>query len=118
MDTKQILTDLRTERDRIDRAISALEGLDGAGALRATAPGTQTPASQPRGRRKMSPAGRKRMSEAAKKRWAERRATTVLISQAAPKKSSGRRTVSAASRKKMAEAQRKRWAARKKAAKT
>ena len=29
MDTKQILTDLRIERERIDRAIAALEGLDG-----------------------------------------------------------------------------------------
>ena len=115
MNTKQILADLCTERDRIDRAISALEGLNGEGTPRMTA--TSVLPAQTRGRRKLSPAGRKRMSEAAKKRWAERNATTALISQAAPKKSSGRRTVSAASRKKMAEAQRKRWAGVKKAAK-
>jgi hypothetical protein len=118
MNTKQILAELRTERDRIDRAIAALEGLDGTGRPSVTAPGAQPAPAKARGRRKLSPAGRKRMSEAAKKRWAERNATTALIGQVAPVKSSGRRTVSAASRKKMAEAQRKRWAARKKAAKT
>ena len=117
MDTKQILIGLRAELNRIEKAISALESLDGTGTLSVTSPSAQPAPAKARGRRKLSPAGRKRMSEAAKKRWAERNVTTALISQAAPKKSSGRRTVSAASRKKMAEAQRKRWAGVKKAAK-
>ena len=118
MDTKQILTDLRIERDRIDRAIAALEGLDGTAILKATAPSAQPALAKARGRRRMSAAARRKIAEAQKARWAERNATTALIGQVAPVKSGGRRTVSAASRKKMAEAQRKRWAARKKAAKT
>jgi len=118
MDTSSILKDLRTERDRIDRAISALEGLNGTGTLRATAPGAEPVTTKTRGRRRMSAAGRRRISEAAKKRWAERKATTAVISQAAPKKTTVHRTMSLAARKKIAEAQRKRWAAQKKAAKT
>jgi hypothetical protein len=114
MDTKQILTDLRIERERIDRAISALEGLDGAGTVRTTIPGTQPALAKARGRRKMSPAGRKRISMMMKARWAARRKAAAKPT---TKKTAGRRAVSAASRKKMAEAQRKRWAAVKKAAK-
>ena len=34
MDTAKILFDFRTERDRMDWAISALEGLDGTGFVR------------------------------------------------------------------------------------
>ena len=114
MNTRQILTDLHTEHDRIDRAIAALEGLDGTGRVSVT-PGTQPAASQPRGRRTMSVAARKKIAEAQRKRWAERKATTARIDEAAPVQASGRRTVSAASRKKMAESQRKRWAAQKRA---
>jgi hypothetical protein len=115
MDTKQILTDLRVELNRINQAIAALESLDGIGT--ATLGATATPAKQP-GKRVLTPAARKRISEAAKARWAARRKTTEQPASAkpAPKATSVRRTVSAASRKKMAEAQRARWAAQKKAA--
>ena len=110
MDTARVLIDLRSELDRLNQAIAALESLDG------TAPAT-TPiakaAPKRGGRRRISAAGRKRISEAAKARWAARR---KQVAKPASKKTTGRRTVSAASRKKMAEAQRKRWAARKKAA--
>jgi hypothetical protein len=78
MDTKQLLSQLRAERDRIAQAISAIEALDGADArsserstttrTRKAATTTKTP-----GRRTMSAAARKRISEAAKKRWAERK---------------------------------------------
>lgn len=74
MDTKAILSSLRAERDRLDRAIAALEeGLE-----------TSSSASPVRGKAKAAPkkggrrgpmteAGRKRLSEMMKKRWAERR---------------------------------------------
>jgi hypothetical protein len=70
MDTKQILSDLRIERDRIDRAISALEGLDVTGTLKAAAPGAQPALAKARGRRVMSAAARKKIAEAQRKRWA------------------------------------------------
>ncbi len=68
MDLVRILAELKSERDRIDRAISALA------AVGATAAGA-TP-SKRIGRPKRSgitPAGRKRLSEAMKKRWAEKK---------------------------------------------
>jgi len=118
MDTSSILKDLRAERVRIDRAISALEGLDGAGTLRATVPSTPSAPAKARGRRKMSPAGRKRISEMMKARWAERNATTALILKAAAPQPRGRRRMSAAARKRISMMMKKRWAARKKAGKT
>lgn len=64
MDIQQILADLRTERERIDAAIRALEG-GGRG------PGR--PPGSGRKRRTMSPAARKKISEMMKLRWAERK---------------------------------------------
>jgi len=77
MDTKTILSQLQAERARIDKAIAALEALDGTpGRKSAVAPARRGQAiSKPasRGRRVMSPAARKRISEMMKKRWAERK---------------------------------------------
>ena len=73
MDTSSILKDLRAELNRIEQAIAALEGLDGTGTLKATAPSAQPAPAKARGRRKMSPAGRKRISEMMKARWAARK---------------------------------------------
>jgi hypothetical protein len=91
MDTKTILTDLRAELIRLDRAIASIGAL--AGGITATAttttPGAKTASMQAK-RRGLNPAARK---------------------------TSGRRTMSAAARKKIAAAQRNRWVARKKAAK-
>lgn len=72
MDTKSILSQLRAEQARIDKAIAALQALDGrsqgsSGASVAKA------APVVRRRRRMSAAARKRMSEMMKKRWAARR---------------------------------------------
>lgn len=53
MNTREILATLEAERDRLDKAISALQG---------------TP--RARRARKMSAEARKRISEATKKRWA------------------------------------------------
>ncbi len=72
MDTKRILDQLRTERERLDRAIEALEALDSRrGARRGRPPGTAS--ASRRGRRRMSAAARKRISEMMKLRWAERK---------------------------------------------
>lgn len=70
MDTKQLLSELRAQRDRITQAITALEGLGGGARSKLSVAGT-TKKSAPR--RRMSAAARKRISEAAKKRWAERK---------------------------------------------
>lgn len=73
MDVEKIIAELKLERDRLDRAIEALEGggpgRSAAGASMAASP--SAPLGKKRGR--LTPAGRKRLSEAMKKRWAERR---------------------------------------------
>ena len=66
MEIERILSDLKSERDRIDSAIRALEG--GRAGRR---PGR--PVGSGRKRRTMSPAARKRISEMMKLRWAERK---------------------------------------------
>jgi hypothetical protein len=109
MDTRTILADLKTELNRLNQAIAALESLDGAAT--ATTPAAIAAPSHAK-KRGLTPAGRRRLSEKMKARWAARRKAAAKL---AMKKTSGRRTVSAASRKKMAEAQRKRWAVVKKA---
>jgi hypothetical protein len=67
------VSELKAERNRLDKAI---EALDGANATRATVP-TVVPSikgtSTPRKRHGISAAGRKRLSMLMKKRWAERR---------------------------------------------
>ena len=67
MDTQQIISELESERDRLEQAISALRGsmgrrVGGAGLGRGR-----------RGRRRLSAAAKRRISEMMKKRWAERK---------------------------------------------
>jgi hypothetical protein len=71
MDIQQILSDLKTERDRIDAAIRALEGTGKSGRGPGRPPGSG--ASKSGKRRTMSAAARKRISEMMKLRWAERK---------------------------------------------
>ena len=115
MDTSSILKDLRAERVRIDRAISALEGLDGTGTLKATAPGAQPAPAKARGRRRMSPAGRKRISMMMKARWAARRKKAAKT---ASTKAGARKPMSPAAKKRLSILAKARWAKRKKAAKS
>jgi hypothetical protein len=68
MDIHVIVTELKKERDRLDRAIAALDGGSKAVAIKSVG----RPATSKRGSR-LTPAGRKRLSEMMKKRWAERR---------------------------------------------
>jgi hypothetical protein len=71
MDLKGIVSELKRERDRLDRAIAALDSTEtevhSNGASRPHAGGRRS------GGSRLSAAGRKRLSELMKKRWAERR---------------------------------------------
>ena len=62
MDTQSIVAELTQERDRIQQAINALEGIGG----KTRKPGRQTG-------RHMSPDARRRIGLAMKKTWAKRK---------------------------------------------
>jgi hypothetical protein len=67
LDIQSLLAELKQERDRIERAINALEGLD-----RGTRKGPH------KGRRRhMSADARARISKAMKLRWAQRKKTAA-----------------------------------------
>ena len=66
MDTQQIISELESERDRLEQAISALRGSMGRRAAGGLGRGR-------RGRRRLSAAAKRRISEMMKKRWAERK---------------------------------------------
>ena len=72
MDTQQIISALRDEKDRLEQAIAALEGGNG----RRRGRGISVLGNGRRGkrrRRRLSAAAKKRISEMMKKRWAERK---------------------------------------------
>jgi hypothetical protein len=114
LDIERIVTDLKRERDRLSRAIAALDGIDtsGAGARSSVAAPSQAPSNKKR-RGGITAAGRRRLSEAMKKRWAERRKGAAAPSQAAShrKKRGG---ITAEGRRRLSEAMKKRWAERRK----
>ncbi len=105
MDIQQVLTGLHRERNRLDQAIAALEGLSSRLAGRRGRPPGAKHAKSARTRKGggITPAGRRRLSEMMKKRWAERK------KKAAPK----RKPMSAASRKRLSDMMKKRWLERK-----
>jgi hypothetical protein len=71
LNIEAIVVELRGERDRIDKAISALEGTFSKVAGSGVKHHKASAGKRKRGR--LSAAGRKRISEMMKKRWAERR---------------------------------------------
>lgn len=76
MDVAKIVADLKSERDRIGRAIEALEGSgprQRAAKMSVSASSTMSSATPGKKRGRLTAAGRKRLSEAMKRRWAERR---------------------------------------------
>lgn len=81
MNLQVIVAELKKERDRIDRAITALDGLSTNNGVRGTkGRATATKPSSTRSSRRsrrghLTAAGRKRLSELMKRRWAERRRT-------------------------------------------
>jgi hypothetical protein len=69
MDMNTILGELRSERDRIDRAISALEAVNSTGRRMV---GRSPRAEATRRRRgRISAAGRRKLSRLMKRRWAQ-----------------------------------------------
>jgi hypothetical protein len=72
LDTGRIVAELKRERDRLNRAIAALDGQDPKSAARRSAPPNEATRTKKKVDR-LTPAGRKRLSEMMKKRWAERR---------------------------------------------
>ena len=71
MDLARIVSELKSERDRISRAIALLEN-ESTRTTRRIAMPTKTAPSKKRSRG-LTPAGRRRLSEAMKKRWADRK---------------------------------------------
>jgi hypothetical protein len=107
MDIHNIVSELRAERNRLDQAISTLEGLT------TSAPRRGRP---PKGvkRRTMSAAARKRISAAMKQRWAKWRLKSAPKQIKTPtRKVAARRPMSPAAKKKLSEMMKARWAAKK-----
>jgi hypothetical protein len=74
MDLQKIVADLKQERDRLNRAITALSEPDSPGSTKNIRVPTPRPAKMNgRERSGLSPEGRKRLSLAMKRRWAERK---------------------------------------------
>ena len=120
MNTANILRDLRSERERIDKAIIALEALDSTPLLSSNAVQRKsTAAPTTHSRNLMSPAARKRMSEMMKNRWALRKKTVkpkVSAKKASAKKAARKGGLTPAGRKRLSAMMKKRWADKKKAA--
>jgi hypothetical protein len=73
LDTQRIVSELKAERNRLDKAIAALDGETTTGATVAKSPISMNGAKEPRKRHRLTAAGRKRLSMLMKKRWAEKR---------------------------------------------
>ena len=71
LDLARIVSELKSERDRIGRAIALLENESTRTTRRVATPIKMAPSKKRR--RGLTPAGRKRLSEAMKKRWADRK---------------------------------------------
>ncbi len=80
MNIGQIVSELKKERDDLNRAIAALEGIGGRRSRKVKiSEKTSTAQTSRRRRRGLSAAGRRRISEAMKKRWAERRSKVTPL---------------------------------------
>jgi hypothetical protein len=73
LDTQAIVKELKRERDRLNKAIAALEETDSPPAPRRSSPAVNVPAKPAKRGDRLTPEGRKRLSEAMKKRWAEKK---------------------------------------------
>lgn len=72
LDTGRIVAELKRERDRLSRAIAALEGQPPKAAARRSAVPHRAAGSKKKPGR-LTPEGRKRLSDLMKKRWAEKK---------------------------------------------
>jgi len=73
LDIRAIVKELKRERDRLSRAIGALEDTDSSAAPRRLSSTVNFPDPPPEKVNRLTPAGRKRLSDMMKKRWAEKR---------------------------------------------
>ena len=73
MDIGAIVSELKRERDRLNRAIAALEGTDGARTRSEKRAAPTLIIRKAKKGRHITAEGRKRLSDMMKKRWAERR---------------------------------------------
>ncbi len=108
MNLQQIVAELTAERDRIDQAIAAVNGIS-TPRKRGRPPKTAQIATKPKRGHRMSAAARRKLSRLLKQRWAQGkmkpRASAKPVQTSKPA-----RRVSRAARKRMAAAQRARWA--------
>jgi|ERR1700733_12129917 hypothetical protein len=74
VDLGSIVSELKKQRDQLDRAIAALEGIGVAGVttVKSARPAATARTAKKRGHG-LTPEGRKRLSQLMKRRWAERR---------------------------------------------
>ena len=102
MDTREILTAVKSEISRLQKVVDLLEGgTTFSPSQKSSTRGGISGGGKRKGH-KWTPAERKAMSLAQKARWAAKKSSTQ------PTK--GKREISAASRRKMAAAQKARWA--------
>ena len=73
MDIQAIVKELKRERDRLSKAIAALEETESSPAQGISPPAANLRAPSSGKGRHLTPEGRKRLSDAMKKRWAEKR---------------------------------------------
>ena len=107
MNINSILSELKAERTRFDRAITAIQSLTSPnGHRKATPAGKST--TRKSHRRRLSATSRARLSRLMKQRWAQGKMGKKANANARPAKRL--RRVSATARRKMAAAQRARWA--------
>jgi Spy/CpxP family protein refolding chaperone len=73
LDIQEIVAEFKSEAERLDRAIAALEETDSPSGASKSRALSKPVASVNKTRGPLTPEGRKRLSESMKKRWAERR---------------------------------------------
>jgi len=113
MNIHQIVSDLTAERNKLDQAINALEGVNVPSTPRRGRPPKPQSSPPATGKRTMSPAARKKIALAMKLRWAKWKGKSAP--KKAAKKATARKPMSPAARKKLSLLAKKRWAATKKA---
>ena len=73
MDTQRIVSELKAERNRLDKAIAALDGASTNRPVETRQITSRNGTPAPRKRHHLTAAGRKRLSMLMKKRWAAKR---------------------------------------------
>jgi hypothetical protein len=117
MDIPNVLSELQAERNRLDRVITALEGLSSDSAPRRGRPPKQSSPTAPH-KKTMSVAARAKISAAQKARWAKRRKSQNALAatrssatkNAAAKQVRAKSGITPAGRKRLSAMMKARWA--------